>query len=72
MTKKEFDEIFESCTKQLLTLTFDQLRERIHSYSDENGKLTMDGIAVFAYMESIKYTNDLVYEILSRILDISE
>jgi|BioPla2DNA2_1021312.scaffolds.fasta_scaffold119363_3 hypothetical protein len=72
MNKKEFDDIFIACKQQLLPLTEEQLIEKLSLYSDENGKIPLEKLAMFAYLESIKYTNDMIYGLLSRVLDISE
>jgi len=67
MNKKQFDDLFMEAKHQLLPLTEEQITEKLAKYQSSPGKIDTTHLAVFAYMESIKYANDLVYALLSEI-----
>lgn len=72
MNKKEFDDIFTTCKQQLFLKSKESLHKNLPSYADANKHISPEKIATFVYMESIKYTNDMIYSLLTKVLDIAE
>ena len=68
MTKQEFDALFERCKARCLPSDQRQLAR----FTDQNGQVSAQALAVFTYVETIQYTNDLLYSVLSEALDIQE
>ena len=72
MTKQEFDALFERCKARCLPSDQGQIQEKLARFTDENGQVSALALAVFTYVETIQYTNDLLYSVLSEALDIQE
>lgn len=72
MSKKEFDDVFMTCKQQFSFKSEEQIHEALTSFADNNGKISPENIAMFAYVESVNYTNDMLYSVLTKVLDISE
>ena len=73
MDKKQFDKIFDSSVQEILRSdTQEQILETISKYSNDNGKLSNEQLAIFSYVESIAKSKELLYSVLSKVLDIEE
>lgn len=72
MTKQEFDALFERCKARCLPSDQGQIQKKLAHFTDENGQVSAQALAVFTYVETIQYTNDLLYSVLSEALDIQE
>ncbi|HHX63139.1 MAG TPA: hypothetical protein GX707_20875 [Epulopiscium sp.] len=73
MDKKQFDKIFDSSVQEILRSdTQEQILETISKYSNDNGKLSNEQLAIFSYVESITKSKELLYSVLSKVLDIEE
>ena len=80
LTKQEFDALFERCKARCLPS--DQGRtampspadwqEKLARFTNENGQVSAQALAVFTYVETIQYTNELLYSVLSEALNIQE
>ena len=69
MTQDEFDVLFKQAKSQFLVKDESQIKKMVSEYVNSSGTIDMNGIAAFAYIESIKYTNDLVYSLLSKLIE---
>lgn len=73
MKKSEFDKLFSDCKKMHLPDP-EKIPETFLSYSEEGNKVgigsAIESAAAFAYMESIKYTNDMIYTMLYEALGV--
>ena len=72
LTKQEFDALFERCKARCLPSDQRQIQEKLARFTDQNGQVSAQALAVFTYVETIQYTNDLLYSVLSEALDIQE
>ena len=70
MTKQEFDALFERCKARCLPSDQGQIQEKLARFTNENGQVS--ALAVFTYVETIQYTNELLYSVLSEALNIQE
>lgn len=72
MTREEFNALFESCRKSCLPADQNQMAARLAAYSDGKDNINPVGLAIFAYMESIRYTDAMLYQVLSKALNVPE
>jgi len=72
MNKEQFDKIFEECEKEFTTFTEEQILEKLKLYQSEEDNISSMHMAIFAYLESIATSKDLLYSVLSKVLDIKE
>ena len=72
MTKQEFDALFERCKANCLPSDQGQIQQKLARFTAQNGQVSAQALAVFTYVETIQYTNDLLYSVLSEALDIQE
>ena len=72
MTKQEFDALFERCKANCLPSDQGQIQQKLARFTYQNGQVSAQALAVFTYVETIQYTNDLLYSVLSEALDIQE
>lgn len=72
MSKEEFDNIFMACKQQFSFKSEEDIHEALAPFADNNGKISSENIAMFAYVESVNYTNDMLYSVLTKVLNISE
>ena len=49
-----------------------QIQEKLARFTNENGQVSAQALAVFTYVETIQYTNELLYSVLSEALNIQE
>lgn len=64
MKKEEFDKLFMKAKTQFLPQSEEEILERLSQYVKDPKHATLEEIAGSVWMESIKYTNDLVYSLL--------
>ena len=73
MDKKQFDKIFDSSVEEILRSdSEEQILERVSKYSNDKGKLSNEQLATFSYIESIAKSKELLYSVLSKVLDVKE
>ena len=72
LTKQEFDALFERCKARCLPSDQGQIQEKLARFTNENGQVSAQALAVFTYVETIQYTNELLYSVLSEPLNIQE
>lgn len=72
MTHKEFNEIFEGCRKQCLPNDQAQVEAKLNAFCDKNGKISPQAMAMFTYVETIQYTNAMLYSVLSKVLNVED
>lgn len=49
-----------------------RIQEKLARFTNENGQVSAQALAVFTYVETIQYTNELLYSVLSEALNIQE
>lgn len=64
MKKEEFDQLFIKAKKQFLPQSEEEILEKLSQYTKDPKHVTLEEMAGAVWMESIKYTNDLVYSLL--------
>lgn len=74
MKKEQFDKIFAEAKQELLDSTAEQIAERLKHYqTDEDGNsISLERLAMFAYIESIAVSTKLLYSVLFKVLEIEE
>ena len=72
MTRKEFDAIFEQCKKEHLPADPAELQKKLNQFADKDGKISGQAMAVFLFIETMQYTNDMLYSVLSKVLDVTD
>lgn len=66
ISKQEFQKIFDSVIRSLDNkINMENLLKR---YADENGMVSPDKAAIFAYIESVNYSQQLIYSLFSELL----
>ena len=68
MNKKQFDDIFRSTKLKIIEKVNSNMKENLLKISDESGKISTSELAVFVLSQSMEYTNDMIYSILSKAL----
>ena len=66
--KHEVDKMLDRC----LPSDQGQIQEKLARFTNENGQVSAQALAVFTYVETIQYTNELLYSVLSEALNIQE
>ncbi len=72
MTREEFNTLFESCRKNCMPADQEQVAARLAAYSDGKGNINPMALALFAYTEGMRYTDAMLYQVLSKALDVPE
>ncbi len=72
MTRAEFDALFEKYKKHYLPTNQGQIQERLNKLADENGNISSQALAIFSFIESVQYTNDMLYSVLSEALQVKD
>ena len=67
MTKEQFDDLFVRAKQRISPKSEDEIVERISQYAKDVSKINIYELTTYIQLESIKYTNDLVYILLSEI-----
>lgn len=72
MTKERFDSIFEQCKSSLMPSNENELTDRLKDYSKDIRRMSKEDVFAFLYLESMKYTNDMIYNVLVNCLDFED
>ena len=72
MTRKEFNEIFESCRKQCLPSDQAQVEAKLNAFCDKNGTISPQEMAMFPNVETIQYHTGMLYSAVSKVLNARE
>ena len=72
MNKEQFDKIFKDCVVSLSSKDLEEIESRLKSYSSDNGKISGIEFAMFVYMESKRYSEELIYSVLTKVLEIED
>ena len=72
LTEHEFDALFDLCRARCLPSDQGQIQEKLARFTNENGQVSAQALAVFTYVETIQYTNELLCSVLSEALNIQE
>ena len=67
MTKGQFDDLFLKAKLQLAPKSKEEIEAKIAEYAEDVHHIKTEELTSFVMTESIKYTNDLVYILLSEI-----
>ena len=67
MTKAEFDELFDRAVKESIPQTKEEILASMTSYAKDPSHITMNEIIAYVQVESVAYTNKLVYAVLSEL-----
>lgn len=71
MTKQEFDAVFSKCSDKLKMKDPKDISKALKGYLlEEKETITAFEMASFAYLEAIKYADNLIYTVLLEVLDI--
>ena len=68
MNKQEFDACFGQAVDDVKAKTMNNIQDALAKFSNEDGRISYDKLAMFAYTESLAYTDELIYAVLSKIL----
>lgn len=74
MTKSEFDSIFEEASNNLVKKYRDKdsLKKIFEEYIGEAKTITPEQMSNVLFIESVKYSKDLVYNVLTKVLDLTD
>ena len=72
MTRAEFDAIFEKCKKKYLPTNQAEIQKKLSTFADKDGKVSAQALAIFSFIETVQYTNDMLYAVLSEALDVED
>lgn len=72
MTKERFESIFEQCKSGLAPSNENELMDRFRNYSEDICRMSKEEVFAFLYFESMKYTNDMIYNVLVNCLDFED
>ena len=70
MTRAEFDAIFEKCRKKYLPANQVEIQRKLSQFADQDGKVSAQ--ALFSFIETVQYTNDMLYAVLSEALQVED
>lgn len=69
MNQEKLDAIFKEARLDLVeSIKSKNMLEEIKSYSDENGKLGMEDLAIFSLTESMNISMEYIEKVLSKVL----
>ena len=70
MEKEKFNDLYAQTRQEFIArFSEESLYERIAKFSSKgNGMLTPEETTEFLLHESVSYTNDFIYELLSKVL----
>lgn len=68
MTERRFDDLFLKCKDAFRPKSEQELLDKFNELKDENGQINLLHLMAHFHLESIEYTNDLVYSILREAL----
>ncbi len=69
MDKAMFDFVFEKHQAKF-QFSVEELIEKMAPYANENGNMTTERLALFAYSEGVKDCQNFIYSLLSELLDV--
>lgn len=74
MKRSEFNEKFDSIISKLIDplTTKEGLLKMFENYTKDSNKTTLEEMFTILFVESRKYTNDVVYQLFSEFLDIED
>ena len=72
MTRSEFDAIFEKYKQKYLPTNQADIQARLGKFSDKDGNISAQALAVFSFIETVQYTNDMLYSVLSEALGVKD
>ena len=72
MARKEFDAIFEKCKQKHLPTNQVEIQRKLNQFADQDGKVSAQALAIFSFIESVQYTNDMLYAVLSKALEVED
>lgn len=74
MTKNQLSEIIINKSNDLAekTMSHEQIVEKLHKYSNGSNNISNSDLAMFAYMESIDFSRNLLYSVLSDVLPLDD
>ena len=72
MTRQEFDAIFEKNKQKFLPTNQEDTQKRLGQFADKDGKISGQAMAVFTFIETVQYTNDMLYAVLSEALGVTD
>ena len=72
MTRTEFDAMFEKYKQKYLPTNQEDIQKRLSQFADQDGKISGQALAVFTFIETVQYTNDMLYSVLSEALDVKD
>ena len=72
MTRAEFDAIFEKCKKKYLPTNQAEIQKKLSTFADQDGKVPAQALAIFSFIETVQYTNDMLYAVLSEALNVED
>lgn len=64
MKKQEFDDLFVELKQKIVPNSEQEMIERLSHYTKDPERMKLEEVMVYLQIESIKYTNDLVYNLL--------
>lgn len=64
MKKDEFDKLFVSVKKAISPKSEEEISAKLMSYIEDPENVKINELMAYLQMESTKYTNDLVYQLL--------
>lgn len=68
MKKEEFDNLFISVKQAITPKSEEELNAKLLSYIEDPENIKIHELMAYLQMESIKYANDLVYQILLAVV----
>ncbi len=71
MTREKFDEVFSKCADDLKMKDPKEITNKLKNYVDGDKKtISPYELAMFAYVESTMYADELLHSVLLKVLDI--
>lgn len=72
MTRAEFDAIFQKNQKKYLPTNQEQMQQKLNQFANPDGKISAQAMAIFTFVETVQYTNDMLYSVLSEALGVED
>ena len=71
MTKEELQNIINKCQNEMMFKNEHDIANRLKEYS-ENDKISNEQLFMFAYLESINDSSELLFKVLSEVLTLDD
>lgn len=68
MTKGEFDKLFDKVVKETMPQSKEDIIASISQYAKDPSHITQNEIVAYVLVESVAYTNNVIYKLLSELL----